>query len=636
MGCVPVLLMVAAIGVDFGWTPDGSGGVEYVIQIAPEKLDQVKDVGEISSTIAPEVRGHVSRVVVKVGEGPLVRETPPNLKQRAPSDSIGGADVSPGTNAAGRALATRRASSTVSHADFAQADYVPFPIPQIDDPYELAPVRPAASATELSLTGTQSGPAGEIEAVMKPDPQGQGYSLPGATSTRESGADAAASQSRHQLPAFTGGPAGATASSMVGSRPDAPSTAPTQRRDSDWYDAQQMPRRNELSRPSTDPQADSGTAAGGAYAHSGRSTPTGLSESSAQAGSTPPAGASSQVGTASRTERTPQASSAQPQGSSGPARSAQASPAQTRGGMAADPSGAAPPADAGLGTTSTFGQFPAGMRQISDASNPAASADYGRPTDQSAHTGPATSPRDRLAYQSNQSSQSNGASLGHPDQALHGSPAAPPGSVGQQRQATPYDRPSQQGYQGPYGNQTQYGNQGQHGNQTQYAAQGPYGNQGQQYGGMSSSDGSAAYGGSRTPAERNGYGSPSGLEPRIAGRDLTTDSSPRRETEQTTERSSAALTRSSSELSRAPEPPSERDLSAGAARTPISWADRSSDTGGKIPNEASVASQPLFNGLLLISFVANIYLFFWLKNLRLKFREMVATKRSASSKGVPA
>lgn len=44
-----------------------------------------------------------------------------------------------------------------------------------------------------------------------------------------------------------------------------------------------------------------------------------------------------------------------------------------------------------------------------------------------------------------------------------------------------------------------------------------------------------------------------------------------------------------------------------------------------------VTTQPLFNGLLLISIVANIYLIFWLKNLRLQYHEMVAAKRMASS-----
>ena len=51
----------------------------------------------------------------------------------------------------------------------------------------------------------------------------------------------------------------------------------------------------------------------------------------------------------------------------------------------------------------------------------------------------------------------------------------------------------------------------------------------------------------------------------------------------------------------------------------------------KVIETESVTTQPLFNGLLLISLVANVYLIFWLKNLRLQYQEMVAAKRMASS-----
>ena len=57
----------------------------------------------------------------------------------------------------------------------------------------------------------------------------------------------------------------------------------------------------------------------------------------------------------------------------------------------------------------------------------------------------------------------------------------------------------------------------------------------------------------------------------------------------------------------------------------------SGGTSGSIERPRQVAAQPLFNGLLLISFVANIYLIFWLKNLRLQFRDVVAAKRVANS-----
>ncbi len=76
MGGVPLLLMAIAMGITYGWHPDGAGGVNYIIQVPPEQLDAVRRSGEISSVIDPEVRGHVSRIIIRVGEGPLPRDTP--------------------------------------------------------------------------------------------------------------------------------------------------------------------------------------------------------------------------------------------------------------------------------------------------------------------------------------------------------------------------------------------------------------------------------------------------------------------------------------------------------------------------------------------------------------------------------
>jgi hypothetical protein len=52
---------------------------------------------------------------------------------------------------------------------------------------------------------------------------------------------------------------------------------------------------------------------------------------------------------------------------------------------------------------------------------------------------------------------------------------------------------------------------------------------------------------------------------------------------------------------------------------------------GDVAPSRQTTAQPLFNFLLLISFVANIYLIFWLKKLRLQFRDMVAAKRMANA-----
>jgi hypothetical protein len=64
----------------------------------------------------------------------------------------------------------------------------------------------------------------------------------------------------------------------------------------------------------------------------------------------------------------------------------------------------------------------------------------------------------------------------------------------------------------------------------------------------------------------------------------------------------------------------DKDALAGGALSQDPRADRE-----------KVATQTLFNALLLVSFVANLYLMYWLNVLRLKYQEMVAAKRAAAS-----
>ena len=79
MGGLYILLTIATMGVTYGWQSDNNGGVEYIIQVSPEQLEQVRESGQITSAIDPAVQGHVSRIVVRVGNNPLPRITPPGL-----------------------------------------------------------------------------------------------------------------------------------------------------------------------------------------------------------------------------------------------------------------------------------------------------------------------------------------------------------------------------------------------------------------------------------------------------------------------------------------------------------------------------------------------------------------------------
>ncbi len=88
MGGVPLLLVAVAMGITYGWQPDGNGGVDYTIQIPPEQVDQLRQGGTISSAIDPQVCGHISRVIVKVGKAPLPRITPSGLVEHRSSPVI--------------------------------------------------------------------------------------------------------------------------------------------------------------------------------------------------------------------------------------------------------------------------------------------------------------------------------------------------------------------------------------------------------------------------------------------------------------------------------------------------------------------------------------------------------------------
>ena len=99
MGGLLGLLAAVTMSVTYGWQPDGRGGVEYIIQVPPEKLEQLRSsgTGEITSTIDPKVRGLVSKVVVRVGHGDLPRVSPnqPALEDRVAVEvpSLRGSDV---------------------------------------------------------------------------------------------------------------------------------------------------------------------------------------------------------------------------------------------------------------------------------------------------------------------------------------------------------------------------------------------------------------------------------------------------------------------------------------------------------------------------------------------------------------
>lgn len=147
MGAAPLLIMLAAVGVDYGWQPDGTtsprgDNLEYIVQISPEQLDQIKSIGEITSAIDPEIQGRVSRMVVRVGTGKLPRN-------------------------AGRSVPLSTASDATDVGDLAR-----IPIPEIDE-----------DLRRIAQTQVDRGASPGSEAMMKPDPQAGGFALPDSLSS---------------------------------------------------------------------------------------------------------------------------------------------------------------------------------------------------------------------------------------------------------------------------------------------------------------------------------------------------------------------------------------------------------------------------------------------------------------------
>ena len=152
MGAVPVLIMLAAVGVDYGWQPDGTtssrgDNVQYIIQIPPHQLDQVRSVGEITSTIDPSIQGRVSQIVVQIGTGPLPRDAGRALSHSAP------------------------AAAPVAQAVALADDAAEIPIPEMPADSQAALASKAAGKPGLAA---ESG----SESLMKPDPQGSGFQFP--------------------------------------------------------------------------------------------------------------------------------------------------------------------------------------------------------------------------------------------------------------------------------------------------------------------------------------------------------------------------------------------------------------------------------------------------------------------------
>ncbi|MFK8112291.1 MAG: hypothetical protein AB8B91_08815 [Rubripirellula sp.] len=591
MGGVPVLLkLIAMMGITYGWQPDNYGGVEYIVQVSPDDLQDIERLGEISSAIDPKVQGHVSRVIIRVGRGPLPRKTPPNLAQR----SRNAADIA--------------------------ADYSAVPIPEMQDSRRAIPIAGVASQR------------GQRQAeVMKPQ-TGGGFNLPNLPSSLAGGQDAskslnqagqellqrgaekfgnAASEatkafqdaaakslrgqaSRQAAPPFTGSDPNGT---FARPRTNGPSTDPSGARNTTWNDFARTrpggPSTNPVSNSNAarpDPRAATGLGPSDAFGQMPRGTS--FSRNDTTNPFTDPSRTQPQAEMFSQAQQIALDRQRQQARLDEEQRVRNATLAQTP--------------VTGTDQDLTAAEIAAGAVKLDSYRRPIDK--YGRLVTVSPTRSPATTSQfDPYAEQRARLNGQSASSLGPPNPNLNAptnkplpgrtTPSLTAAEIEAQRMAQLQDQQRQQDLIRQQQEQALRSQQGQSFNT-------PFTNNiNQPSFNQLSPERFATNQRQFEPQREQGLQAPSINQPIRNGNLAQTQSNP-------------------TVFTNAPSRVLERD--------PPSLSNRPPQLESAISTRR-VAAQPLFNGLLLVSFVANIYLMFWLKNLRLQFRDMVAAKRLANS-----
>lgn len=596
-----MLLMAATVGITYGWVPDGGDGVKYIIQIPPEKIDQVTRSGEISSQIPAQIRGHVSEVVIRVGQGNLPRVTPGSLSRR--SDPPG-----------------QSYDRTANPNSVAVADQIPMPIPSISDPTDLRPIGMGnAASTAMMKPAPQSGgmnmPSG-FGMTPATTPSTGFASTPPATngfnsaSLEQAARDAASNAAKQYNAAAEAGRQQiqqnvTAATGRLGDAANAQFQSATSGLQSAANDLLYGP----VAPPSTtdDPRArlgQSGPSTGlGAPAPS--TSPAYTSTSDSRSGPASPlstpgvAPSSSQPST--RTVATPTLS--------GPNRDEEWYALQNRAGNR--PSTAPVENTTGSFAGGNFGQLPAGLQPGANSAPTRTT-----PTNQTS-TGYSDNPRQTTLASSDLDYDPNLS----PSQAAQ----LPKNGYGFDPQGNPVDR---QGYRiDHYGRRID-----SHGHlPTAVDSMG-----GTDRSSGSNTNASSSYANDRTQSNTSSTPlvQPPRNRPTVPEREADNY---RPDTDQRYVSTSGRPANESvaawnDERLRAAED-SLPSASDGRGRLDDKTPTRAGGYGDLDDGPEQVAAQPIFNALLLLSVVANLYLLFWLKNMREQFREMVVTKRGAASGG---
>ena len=87
------LLLPSTLGVDFGWERQPDNSIEYIVQIEPEAVDEMKTGTELLSTLPPSVRNTIRNYRIRVGRDRLPNQNtlPPEASAATGTTAASGA-----------------------------------------------------------------------------------------------------------------------------------------------------------------------------------------------------------------------------------------------------------------------------------------------------------------------------------------------------------------------------------------------------------------------------------------------------------------------------------------------------------------------------------------------------------------
>jgi len=92
-----LLIVVAGVGVDVGWTPTPDGRIEYIIQVTPEEIENLNLGDIIAASDVPQGFPPIAAYRIVVGRNPLPRELPAHSAMDGVSATGGDGSATPST-----------------------------------------------------------------------------------------------------------------------------------------------------------------------------------------------------------------------------------------------------------------------------------------------------------------------------------------------------------------------------------------------------------------------------------------------------------------------------------------------------------------------------------------------------------